>query len=301
VLVLGGIIFGLHHALARIGPRDVLNALEATPRHEIIHALELTAGSLCVMCCYDLPGIFFAYRLPSVPRLAFRRISLASFCAFALSHVLGAPALSAAAIRLRLYAQWGVPPSGIGRIVALSASTFSLGIATMLGGTLALHPSEFPAFGHALPPLALRAIGALLWFGLAAYLAAARTKASLNILGRTIPLPGLILAIAQITLGCLDIALAGGILYAVLPDAPGLSFARVMTVYLAAFASGLFSGLPGGVGVFDTVLLFGLSGFLPPATAIGAILLFRVLYFLLPACIAALCYAVHEIWLTTKI
>jgi uncharacterized membrane protein YbhN (UPF0104 family) len=81
----------------------------------------------------------------------------------------------------------------------------------------------------------------------------------------------------------------------VLPDAPGLSYARVLGIYLAAFAGGLFSGLPGGVGVFDSLLLLGLADFLDPATALGAILLFRVMYFLAPACLAALCYAGHEV------
>jgi uncharacterized membrane protein YbhN (UPF0104 family) len=71
-------------------------------------------------------------------------------------------------------------------------------------------------------------------------------------------------------------------------------------VYLAAFAGGLFSGLPGGVGVFDSVLLLGLAGFLSPATALGAILLFRVLYYLVPAVAAALFYSGHEVWIRVR-
>ena len=98
----------------------------------------------------------------------------------------------------------------------------------------------------------------------------------------------------------MDTATSCAILYAILPHTPGLNFPHVLGIYLAAFAGGIFSGLPGGVGVFDSVLLLGLSEYLLPAEALGAILLFRVMYFLVPACGAALCYAGHEVWANTR-
>ncbi len=296
VLVLVGIVIALHGALRKIGPGDVLAALAATSVHEILHALGLLAFSVCLMMAYDIPGILFARRLVSFPPLKLRQVALASFCAYALSHVLGAPALSAAAIRLRLYAQWLVPAVGIGRIVALSGSMFTIGLATLLGVLLLLHPSSLPLFGHAVSPAGLRAGGAVLVALVVFYVGAAGRVAVLRVFGRQLTLPGWRLALAQAVLGFADTATSGAILYTVLPDTPGLSYPHVLGIYLAAFAGGIFSGLPGGVGVFDSVLLLGLSDYLPPATALGAILLFRVMYFLAPACAAALCYAGHEVW-----
>lgn len=300
VLVLVGIIVGLHGALKHIGPGDVLAALAATPRREIVHALMLLAGSLCIMMAYDIPGVLFARRLVAFPRLQFRRVALASFCAYALSHVLGAPAISAAAIRVRLYAQWQVPPAGIARIIALSGSMFSIGLVTLLGLLLLLQPSALPLFGHAVAPEALRAIGAMLTAVIGFYVIAARRLTALQVFGRSITLPGHRLALAQVVLSCVDTGTACAILYVILPDTPGLDYAHVLGIYLAAFAGGVFSGLPGGVGVFDSVLLLGLADYLPPATVLGAILLFRVLYFLGPACGAAICYAGHEVWINTR-
>jgi uncharacterized membrane protein YbhN (UPF0104 family) len=289
LLVLSGIVVGLHGALKRIGLGDVVAALAAMPRRDLWHALLLLAASAGVMMAYDVPGVVF-----SRAKLRLRQIALASFCAYALSHVLGAAALSSAAVRVRFYAPWGVPPSGIARIIALSGSMFSLGVTSLLSLILLLRPSDLPLFGHNLADPALRLVGA----GLAAVVIFYITQRSpgARIFGREIPLPGTGLALAQIALSCVDITLACGIFYAVLPNVPGLTYAHVLAVYLAAFAGGLFSGLPGGVGVFDSLLLLGLSGFVDPATALGAILLFRVLYFLLPACAAALCYAAHEVW-----
>ena len=300
LLVLGGTVVGLHGALKRIGLGDVLAALAATPRREVAHALMLLAGSLCVMAVYDIPGVLFARRLAAFPRLSFRRIALASFCAYALSHVLGAAAISAAAIRLRLYAQWQAPPAGITRIIALSGSTFTLGFLSLLGGLLLVNPLNVPLFGHAVAPEVLRAAGAMLAGAIVFYVVAARRRPALVVFGRNIALPGQFLALAQVVLSCVDTTLACGILYVVLPDTQGLNYAHVLGVYLVAFAGGLFSGLPGGVGVFDSVLLLGLADYLPPATALGAILLFRVLYYLGPACAAALCYAGYEILTTTR-
>ena len=297
--VLGLIVLGLHHALGRIGPGDVLHALVATPALQIARALGLLVVSLCIMAVYDLPGVIFARRLQGTPRLPPRRIALASFCAYALSHLLGAPALTGAAIRLRLYAEWRVPPAGIGRIIALSGTMFALGGLCLAALLLLLRPAMAPAFGGDAPGLA-RLLGTLLLSGVLFYVLVAQRRPTLTLFGRQIPLPGRGLAAAQVLISCADIAVAGAILFTVLPTAPGLSLPAVLAVYLVAVAGGLFSGLPAGVGVFDTVLLLGLSPYEPAAAAIGAILLFRVLYYLLPASAAGLCFAAHEIVLTTK-
>jgi glycosyltransferase 2 family protein len=298
LLVLVGIVFGLHGALKHVRPQDVFDALRAISWREMVHALLLLGASLCLMMAYDVPGILFARRLVRVPGLTPRRVALASFCAYALSHVLGAPAISAAAIRVRLYAQWMVPPAGIARIIALSGSTFSIGLGTLLGVILLLEPKDMPLFGHVVPPWSLRALGAALMAFLLFYVVAAQKRGVLTIWGRSINLPGRPLAVLQVVLACADTGIACAILFAVLPASPDLTYLRTLGIYLAAFAGGLFSGLPGGIGVFDSVLLLGLTFYLPASTVLGAILLFRLLYFLGPAAAAALCYAGHEVWVS---
>jgi uncharacterized membrane protein YbhN (UPF0104 family) len=300
LLVLAGIIFGLHGALKHIRPADVLAALAATSAQQILHAFALLACSFCIMAIYDVPGVLFAHRLIDFPRLGLRRISLASFCAYALSHVLGAPALSGAAIRLRLYAEWLVPTAGIARIIALSGTNFILGGALLSSCILLIAPRSVPLFGHDITTFGLRTIGAVLLGCILLYILLAGRRTQASLFGWQIPLPGSLLACLQLLVSCADTTIAGGILFAILPATHGLSLPHVLAIYLAAFAGGLFSGLPGGLGVFDTLLLLGLSPYMDPATAIGAILLFRVIYFLVPASAAGLCFAAHEIFLTTK-
>ncbi len=295
--VLVGVVMVLHGALAHVGLGNVLAQLMAIPRRQFMRALGLLAGSFCVMLVYDVPGFLFARRLETFPPLRLRRVGFASFCAYALSHVLGAPALSAAAVRLRLYAQWRVPAAGIARIIALSGSMFALGLTGLLAFLLLLYPADLPLFGHAVPGLMLRGVGGGLAALLLAYVLAAHRRPALRLFGRNLALPGSKLALAQIMLSGLDITLACAIFYVMLPVGSGLSYAHVLGIYMAAFAGGLFSGLPGGVGVFDSLLLLGLTGYMSPDAILAAILLFRVLYFLAPASGAALCYALHEVWI----
>ena len=300
LILLTAIIFGLHHELHRVSMASVMAALSATPRYEIYRALGLLVLGCSFMAFYDLPGILFAKRSIEFPWIGFRHVWFASFCAYSLSHVLGAPTISGTAIRVRLYAQWGVPAAGIARVVALTGATFPLGTAALIGGILLFNPLDMPLFGHGFSLLALRGAGVLLWAVIAIYFVLANGKKPLVIARREIHRPGLALAVGQVVLSCADTSTACAILYVILPAVPGLSFSHLLAIYLAGFAGGMFSGLPGGIGVLDTVLLLGLSAYMPPASAIGAILLYRVLYYLIPAALGAILFAAHEIWATTK-
>ena len=295
LLLLAVIAFGLHRVLGKVGLAAIFAAFLATPFWDVVHAVALLAASICIMAAYDLPGVFFARRDAGSPHLPYPSIGLASFCAYALSHVLGATALTAAAIRLRFYAHWEVPPGGIARIVALSGSSFALGVFTLLGALLLADPSSVPLPGSLESGL-LRGLGLVLLAVPVGYVLGARKRDAVVVLSKRIALPGARIALAQILISCLDIGCASAILHAVLPAASGLTYTYTLSLYLGAFAAGVLSGLPGGVGVFDSVLLLGLTAYLPGAEAIGAILLFRVLYFLTPACLAGLCYAGHELW-----
>lgn len=294
LILLGAIIFELHKVLVKVGFSAILTAFVATPLWSVIGALGFLACSLVIMACYDLPGVFFARRAHECPDLPFQKIGLASFCAYALSHVLGASAITAAAIRLRFYAHWDVPASGLTRIVAISGTNFSLGVISVLGVLLLADPLsvQLPFY---LADILLRAVGAGLLLVPLFYIAAAGRFNSITVFGRRITLPGWRLAIWQMLLSCVDICVACAIFYQVLPVAPGLVYSSALSLYVGAFVAGSLSGLPGGVGVFDSVLLLGLSGYISADSALGAILLFRILYFLAPACLAGLCYAGHEL------
>ncbi len=82
---------------------------------------------------------------------------------------------------------------------------------------------------------------------------------------------------------CLAAALA---LYIFLPSADGLSFPSFLPAFMLALGVGLLSGIPGGVGPFETLLIMLLPD-LPPDHLAASILCYRAVYYALPAIIAA--------------
>ncbi len=261
-----------------------------------ISPLQLVLGFLCavlaygVLTLYDRLGTIYAGHT-----LSYRRVALASFCACALSHNLGFAAVSSAAVRYRLYAQWGLTPVQIGKTIAFCSLTFGLGGMVLAGSILLAMPAALPYVGEHVPRAALYALGALLWGGVLLYLALSALLGTFKVLGHSLALPGPRLALLQIALAAADVAAAATILWVLLPAAPRLGWLLFVGVYLVAFSAGLASNLPGGLGVFDTALLFGLSPFLPPSRIIAAIAVFRLYYYVIPLFLAGTLFAGNEI------
>lgn len=61
-------------------------------------------------------------------------------------------------------------------------------------------------------------------------------------------------------------------------------------------AAGVVSNVPGGVGVFETVVILLLSGQLPADAVLAALLAYRIVYYLLPFAVAAGLLLFHEIY-----
>jgi uncharacterized membrane protein YbhN (UPF0104 family) len=61
-----------------------------------------------------------------------------------------------------------------------------------------------------------------------------------------------------------------------------LSYPSCLGMYLLAQFAGVISNVPGGLGIFETVMLLLLSPLFSPANLIGALLAFRGIYNFLP-------------------
>ena len=95
----------------------------------------------------------------------------------------------------------------------------------------------------------------------------------------------------QILIGAVDLAFAGGTLYLLLPDAGVPGLLTFLTIYAVAMVTGALSHAPGGLGVFEAVVLL-LMPEAPKAGVLAALVLFRLIYtyvpFLLGLCVIAL-------------
>ncbi len=169
----------------------------------------------------------------------------------------------------------------IGVLVAFCSFTFALGVAT-LGGLLLL----------VRPELVERFPGAPLWLGEAAGLVLIAAPL-LYVIGsllhfRPFRLGGFELvyprppvAARQLLAGPLELIGAAGIIFFALPAAANPGFLVVLGVFLASFSLALVSHAPGGLGVLEIAFLEGMPD-VPQANVVAALLVFRLLYLILP-------------------
>ncbi len=292
VALLVGAIYVVQKEFRSLKIADIKVALSAIPNHALLVAFGWTILSYGILTFYDRLGTYYAGK-----PVSYRRVAFASFCAYALSHNLGFAAVSGAAVRYRLYAHWGLTPLQIGKVVAFCSLTFGLGGMVLGGIILFFEPTAIPFFGAKLPLSTLYGFGALLWAIVLAYVVLSRIFGVIKIRGHLVELPGWRMAIVQVCLATLDVAVTAAIFHALLPAAPGLTYLRFLGVYVASYSAGLAANLPGGIGVFDTAMLLGMEPYLAPPQTIGAILVFRLYYYIIPLFIAGGLFAGNEILL----
>ena len=109
----------------------------------------------------------------------------------------------------------------------------------------------------------------------------------LRLFGLELPLPPTWLAATQLVVSCVDWALAGAVLYALLPPTAAGVF-TVLAAFLAAQLLGLASHVPGGVGVFEGLMVLLLKPYLASDELLPALVVYRAIYYLLPLSVALL-------------
>jgi phosphatidylglycerol lysyltransferase len=200
--------------------------------------------------------------------------------------------LTGGSIRYRFWAS-RVPTGAIARAVTFSMVTFWIGILAVGGMALLVAPEDAARAGG--PAAARHPAGLLLVGSVAGYLGWNLFRRGPLAIGRwRLPVPGPRLAFMQLGVSVLDWVVAGGGAYLLLPDgAP--SFPVFLGCFLLAQIVALVSHVPGGIGVFETMVVVLLAPWLPADAVLGALLVFRVLYYLLPFALAALLLVAYEV------
>jgi len=290
LLLLGGALYVVQREFRTLSWGDIKGALDGTPPSSRWAAAGFTLAAYIVLTAYDRLGSVYAGH-----PVSYARTSLASFVAYALANNLGFATVSGAAIRFRFYAAWGLPPLAIAKVVAFTSLTFGLGGFALGGLVLVVEPEVLPFFGQGTPRWVMQAAGLAMWAIVSAYILLARFVPHFRLFGHQIDLPGFRMAVAQTALASADVAVTALIFWTLLPPVEGLTFLHFLGIYVLALSAGIIANVPGGIGVFDGAILIGLSGHLPAPVVIGALLLFRLFYYIVPLFIAGLMFAAFEV------
>lgn len=278
LLVLALAAWGLNKIADQVTLEDVIAEVKATPAHLILAAAVSAAISYVVLVGYDwLATRHLGYRI------GWPTLGAASFASFTMSHTLGVTVLTGGTVRYRIYTRAGVKPIDIAMIILLCGWTFWLGIVFVAGLGLLVSPDLSAPFREFAPEGLERWTGAVLLGGTLAYvLLAWLWRREFRLFRYAFTIPDGRETIWQIVIGAVDLAFAGGALYLLLlPVAGTPDLLTFLTIYAVAMVVGALSHAPGGLGVFEIVVV-SLMPAADKAGVLAAVALFRLIYTFIP-------------------
>jgi glycosyltransferase 2 family protein len=284
--VLGLAGFLIHRALTRYSLDEIAASLTSVPIDHIARMGGFAAASYLCLTLFDAMAVRYAGRT-----LPYRRVALTSFVALSIGHNVGFAALSSGAIRYRFYSQLGLRAYEVAKVILFCALTVGLGLGILGGLALLLQPGLAQEIIR-LDRRVVLALGTICMLVAGVYLlCAAFVRRPLRFRRWTLEMPSLRLALGQVVIGPLNFAFVAACLYEGLAAAADMTYLGVATVYVLANVATLLSHVPGGLGVIESVVLF----LLPEQQVIGALIMFRLVYFLVPLGIGSLLFAVIEL------
>ncbi|WP_339950417.1 bifunctional lysylphosphatidylglycerol flippase/synthetase MprF [uncultured Albimonas sp.] len=297
---------GLARIAEGVDRAQVLRAVEATPDWRLAAALGATGLSFLALTFYDWTG----FAAMGAPR-PWRKVAPGAAAAFAVAQTAGLGPLTGAAVRWRFYAPMGVSAGEILRLVAFCTLSFGMGLALTAGAAVLWSPAPAAAMlgvASSTATLGAMAILAATLLALAtcgrwgARLAGPAGSAGSSPEGAEgAPAEEAVLPAARFRLAMLrqlgvtvaEAVAAALVLWVLLP-AGSIDFAGFLPLYALALALGVMSHAPAGIGVFEIVILAGLSRSTNPADAAAALVLYRLVYHVLPLAAALVAMAVGE-------
>lgn len=289
-IVLTAAGFALVEILKEVRVADIRAAFGRITPHQVLLSIALTALSFLVLSFYDVIGLH-AIGKPQ----PYWRALLGSFTAYNLSHNLGFAPITGAAARWRAYRGTSLDGADIARLVVIAGVTFWLGIFLLLGLFLVIFPGALRVHDATMPFGTQAAIGTAVLLGIAGYLVAcARQTGPISILGWTLPVPTLRQALVQFLLAATDISIASAALLVLLPPELWHHYPDFLVAYVVAVVVALLAHAPGGIGVFEAVILVTLPE-VDKASLVSALILYRVIYYWGPLLIAIALLGFNEL------
>lgn len=295
LVIIGTAVTVLYRMLHKIDASEVWRAIQATSVTDVAIAALFVAGGYFTLTFYDL----FALRTIGKPHVPYRIAALAGFTSYSIGHNIGATVFTGGAVRYRIYSMYGLNAVDVAKICFVAGLTFWLGNVTVLGIGITIHPEAAGAINQ-LGWGVNRAIGIGLLVVLTGYLVWVFTAPrEIGRGGWTVTLPNGPTTLLQIVIGIFDLMFCALAMYMLVPAEPYIDFITLAVIFVTATLLGFASHSPGGLGVFDAAMLVALWQY-DKEQLLAGLLLFRLLYYLVPFALAVTIIGIREIWLSLK-
>lgn len=288
-------VYVLYKILRGIDFHEVVQALvETNPRNILLAAL-FVAGGYFTLTFYDL----FALRTIGRHDVPYRIAALAGFTSYSVGHNVGASVFTGGAVRYRIYSAWRLDAIEVAKLCFIAGLTFWLGNATVLGLGIAHVPEAASAIDQ-LPPWFNRLLAIATLTILTLYVVWVWTgQRVVGFDGWQVTLPGGPFTLLQIGIGIIDLSFCAFAMYMLLPGEPHIGFVTLAVVFVSATLLGFASHAPGGIGVFDAAMLVALWQY-DKEELLAGLLLFRLLYYIVPFALSLVVLGVREIMLAVN-
>ncbi len=288
IAVMVAAVWVLVRILRNVKLDSVYAGLSAMHFLSVLAAIALVAASYICLIGYDFVSLHHLGK-----RLSLAAVAVGGFVSFALANTLGFVLLTAGSVRYRVYGPAGVTAADVAVITIMSGLTFVLSAVLIMGVSLLLAP-QFASIVNNLPSWINFTLGLVIVAALGGYIGwVSSGRKAMQWSGYEISLPGPVSTIAQLASGVGDMVCASGALYLLLPSDPGTGFPIFVGLFAVAITLGLLSHVPGGVGVFESIMLLAVPN-IGLEKMLASLLVFRVLYYLLPMLVAIILYGWYE-------
>ncbi|MDD2725638.1 MAG: bifunctional lysylphosphatidylglycerol flippase/synthetase MprF [Methylovulum sp.] len=298
VILFACALYIVHTQLKTHSLGDILASLEKMPMRIVFAAFALTVINYLVLAGYD----WLALRFAGYQQIPLPKMIAAAMLSYSISNNTGHAWAAGGSIRFRFYSKWGVLGWDILKISLFQTTTYLLGALSLgLLGSLILpqflaHPSSEPQAIHWVSLICAATLmvywaAVLLW------------RKPLMIKGFELFLPSPSMTLAQTVVSAIDIVLSSLVLWMLLLGKVDIGFGAFLVVFVVAQVVGVISQVPGGIVVFESAFLWLMSSI---ETAdqhlllIGALLLYRVIYYFVPLLLAGIGLLGYEVYSRRK-
>ncbi len=288
-----GSLFALYSELSEINPSDVYKNYKDFPVWIFLLSVLCSFAGYLTLVFYDLTSLSYAG-----VKLGFFRTAITSFISFALCNVLGFPLLTGTATRYHFYSSWGVETKKIAKAIAFNSTIIWLGFTILAGILLTL------GYGHILFKnfdsiniYISNILGVFLISVPAVIYICSKLSLSLSlpfVSSNKFKFPQPKFIIQGTFVSALDWLLAGISCYILIAYYADISFLEFLTIILLAQVCGLLSHIPGGIGVFELIMIKGLSASINVDVLLGVLILYRISYNLIPFVLALIVLTTYE-------
>lgn len=294
IIFFGFALWYLDQELQHYQFSEITAQLSEIPNFYILVSLFLSFLSYVILTGYDALGLEYIGE-----NLEAGKIIRAGYVGYAFSHNMGMALITGGSIRYRIYSAWGFSGIQVTQIVGFSAFTLWIGFCAVGGLALLFATPDLPG-DVGIPFVSLRVLGIILLLMVVAYVgASAKVRKELSYKDWSFTFPNLTLAVKQVVIASIDWLLAASVLYVLLPEGE-ISFFSFVGIFLLAQIAGLFSQVPGGLGVFESVMLLYLSNFMPASQVLSILVVYRIIYYILPLLVALVVLGYQEYQVNRK-